>query len=152
MPRLLALSSLVLTVACSDASEPPAADAEPTPPEDPLTSALDAATKAETEAIQQAVAAQLNMHPGERVKMRVELSPNTQTNAVAWADRSGLCVAAVKSPRGQWLVTYMGTTPATFPFQLSYGARGDTWGHYIDRHEVNRMFDRCLASNSPRPG
>ena len=151
MPRLLALSSLVLTVACSDASEPPAADAEPPVPKESSTASPEEGLSKESEAAQRAIAEHLNMSPGEHVNLSIELSPNTQSHAVARAPVGGLCVAALRSPEGQWMVTYMGTTAPPSEHSLHLGGGPGTMGGLADQHEVTRMFDRCLASNSPRP-
>ena len=92
MHRVLALSFLVFATACSSSSESPAPDAEFSPPEEAPTPSPAAGLSEEAKAAQWAIAEHLNMPTGDQLNLSVELSPNTQSYAVARAPVGGLCV------------------------------------------------------------
>ena len=144
MHRFLALSSLAFSTACSGSSESPAPDAEPSPAEEAPTPSPAAVLSEEAKAAQWAIAEHLNMPTGDQLNLSVELSPNTQSYAVARAPVGGLCVSAYKSPSGEWVVSYMGTTPPASPIQLQGAIPSGSVGAMADKDEVPRMFERCL--------
>ena len=140
MHRFLVLSSIALAAACSGSPEPSAPESAETPNEAPAAPAL----SEEAKAAQWAIAEHLSMPTGVQLNLSVELSPNTQTYAVARAP-GGLCVGALKSPEGEWIVTYMGTTPPGSSIQLQGASTAGTVGAIADKDEVPRMFERCLS-------
>lgn len=148
MHRLLALSCLVFAAACSGGSESPASEAELSPPEAAPTPSLAAGLSEEAKGAQWAIAEHLNMPTADQGNLSVELSPNTQSYAVARAPMGGLCVGARKSSDGEWVVTYMGTTPPASATQLQGAVASGSVGAIADKDEVLRMFERCLRAGS----
>ena len=144
MHRFLALSSLVLATACSGNSESPASEADLSTPEEAPMPSTAAVLSEEAKAAQWAIAEHLNMPTGDQLNLSVELSPNTQSYAVARAPVGGLCVSAFKSG-GEWVVSYMGTTPPASAIQLQGATASGSVGAMADKDEVPRMFERCLS-------